>query len=77
MFIIATLSKRNVVHFKCMDISCCLVTDICSTHAKGVTHMSAEIHGMFVTLVWKVWKTTLRYEGCSAWDADVLHTLSA
>lgn len=38
--------------------------------------MSAEINGMFITLVWKVWRLRLRYEGGLACDANVLHTLS-
>lgn len=42
---------------------CCLVTVLDSTHAKGMTHMSAEINGMFNTLVRKVWKLKPRYEG--------------
>lgn len=54
MFIVATLQKTTVFNVQTRGaFFCCLVTVLYSTQAEGMTHMSAEINGVFNTLVRK------------------------
>ncbi len=44
------------------ELLCCLATVTYSTYTEGMTCMSVQINGMFVTAVWNVRRLTLWYE---------------